>query len=142
MPRRSRAFDAADLVIASLGYRPNALPLFTRSHRPIPLHAGTAPSASLVDGECRVLRAGGEPIPGVYGIGLAAGYKPRGKFGGEPSFSGQANGLWLWQNGIGSVIAHALLTTPSASRTQPVRLLLPATTQTGCVIGLPMAGAA
>ena len=36
-------------------------------------------------------------------IGLAAGFVPHGKFGGEPSFGGQPNGLWLWQT-----IAHPL----------------------------------
>ena len=110
-----RRIDAADLVVAAFGYRPNALPLFNRYNRPIPLYAQTGPAASLVDDECRVLRADGRPVPGVYGIGLAAGYRPSGRFGGEPSFSGQANGLWLWQNGIGSVIARALLAAPPTS---------------------------
>jgi hypothetical protein len=36
-------------------------------------------------------------------IGLAAGFVPHGKFGGEPSFGTQPNGLWLWQS-----IAHPL----------------------------------
>ena len=123
-PEAIRRIDSADLVIAAFGYRPNALPLFDLQRRAIPLFAKTGASAPLVDGECRVLNADGEPLPGVYGIGLAAGYRPRGKFGGEPSFSGQANGLWLWQNGIGSVIANALLaaqtTIPRAPRSQRV----------------------
>jgi hypothetical protein len=104
--------DAADVVVAAFGYRPNALPLMDTRLQPIPLFARTSPSAPLVDDECRILNANGQPVPNVYGIGLAAGYRPRGKFGGEPSFSGQANGLWLWQNGIGSVIAKALLAEP------------------------------
>lgn len=108
-----RSIDAADLVVAAFGYRPNALPLFNRYNRSIPLFAHTDCSASLVDDRCRVLKADGRPVPGVYGIGLAAGYRPGEKFGGEPSFTGQVNGLWLWQNGIGSIIANALLAPPS-----------------------------
>ncbi|MGI4852951.1 MAG: hypothetical protein ACRYF4_02745 [Janthinobacterium lividum] len=115
-----RGIDQADLVVAAFGYRPNALPLFDESNCPIALLAETAPSAPLVDEECRVLQADGEPLPGVYGIGLAAGYRPRGKFGGEPSFLGQANGLWLWQNGIGGVIAQALLTSPAAPEVRSI----------------------
>ena len=107
--------DAADIVVAAFGYRPNALPLLDHRRRPIQLFANTTPSAPLVDAECRVLNANGLPIPNVYGIGLAAGYRPRGKFGGEPSFTGQANGLWLWQSGIGSIIAKALLAAPQVS---------------------------
>jgi hypothetical protein len=29
--------------------------------------------------------------------------------GGEPSFRGQANGLWLYQHGIGEIILNQLL---------------------------------
>ena len=62
----------------------------------------------------------GNPIPGLFGIGLAAGFVPHGKLGGEPSFSGQANGLWLWQNDVGSIIVDAVLQPlPSASLPHP-----------------------
>jgi hypothetical protein len=29
--------------------------------------------------------------------------------GGEPSFRGQANGLWLWQSDVGGLIVDAIL---------------------------------
>jgi hypothetical protein len=48
-------------------------------------------------------------VPGVYAMGLAAGFVPHGELGGEASFSGQANGLWLWQNGVGSRIVDQIL---------------------------------
>ena len=104
----SRAvLDAADSVVACIGYAPAALPLHAADGSRIAL--ACAHRAPLVDGLCRVLHATGQPIEGVYGIGLAAGFVPRGKLGGEPSFSGQANGLWLWQNDIGALIADAML---------------------------------
>lgn len=114
-----RRIDAADLVIAAFGYRPNALPLFNAAGQPLQLRSQTGPAAPLVDEACRVLGANGTPLPGVYGIGLAAGYRPRGQFGGEASFTGQVNGLWLWQNGIGGIIARALLE-PLAASQRPV----------------------
>jgi hypothetical protein len=101
--------DRADLVIAALGYRPRALPVVDAAGRPLALHAHTAPAAPLVDGNCAVLDAAGRPIPGLFAIGLAAGFVPRGRLGGEPSFSGQANGLWLWQNDVGMLIVRAVL---------------------------------
>jgi hypothetical protein len=76
---------------------------------PIDLHAGCHPQAPLVDGQCRIMDGEGAPIPGLFGIGLAAGFVPSGPLGGEPSFSGQANGLWLWQNDVGLLIANAVL---------------------------------
>jgi dTDP-4-amino-4,6-dideoxygalactose transaminase len=97
----------ADLVIAALGYRPRALPLEEADGRPIALgaHRGTP----MVDDACRVCDALGVPIPGLYGIGLAAGFVPHGRLGGESSFVGQANGLWLWQNDVGMMIVDQLL---------------------------------
>ena len=97
----------ADLVIAAMGYRPRALPLEDADGRPLALaaHAG----APMVDGSCRIRDAAGAPVPGLYGIGLAAGFVPHGKLGGEASFVGQANGLWLWQNDVGMMIVDQLL---------------------------------
>ena len=98
--------DNADLVIAALGYRPHALPVFDE--------AGNRCPFSLK----QVLRRGswmtiagcwtrGNPLPDLFAIGLAAGFVPYGKLGGEPSFRGQANGLWLWQSDVGGLIVDA-----------------------------------
>jgi hypothetical protein len=56
-----------------------------------------------------VLDAGGRPLPHLFAIGLAAGFVPHGKLGGEASFRGQANGLWLWQSEVGGLIVDAIL---------------------------------
>ena len=114
-PAAVAIMDRADLVIAALGYRPHALPVFGEDGAPVALHAQTGPSAPMVDEFCRVIDAQGRPIPGLLGIGLAAGFVPRGKLGGEPSFSGQANGLWLWQNDVGMLIVEAVIDDAAAS---------------------------
>ncbi|MGC2401198.1 MAG: hypothetical protein WA510_15500 [Acidobacteriaceae bacterium] len=106
--------DNADLVIAALGYRPHALPIFDLAGKRIPLFVETGPKAPLVDGRCRVLDVDGNAIPHAFAIGLAAGFVPHGKLGGEPSFRGQANGLWLWQSEVGGMIVDAILN-PSVS---------------------------
>lgn len=99
--------QGADLVIAALGYRPHAATLLDVEGQRIALAADQG--AAMVDRHCRVLGADGEPLPGVYGIGLAAGFVPWGPLGGEPSFRGQANGLWQWQNDVGLMIVDQLL---------------------------------
>src|ERR1700678_417799 len=101
--------DNADLVIAALGYRPRALPVFDQQGRAVTLQSETGPQARLVDNDCRVVEAGGNPLPHLFAIGLAAGFVPYGKLGGEKSFRGQANGLWLWQNDVGALIADAIV---------------------------------
>lgn len=97
----------SDLVIAALGYRPHAVTLSDASGKRIALAADDG--APMVDRHCRVLDADGQPLPGAYGIGLAAGFVPWGPLGGEPSFRGQANGLWLWQNDVGLMIVDQLI---------------------------------
>lgn len=101
--------DSADLVIAALGYRPNAVPLLNERQEPIRLLADTGPQQPMVDDYCRVMDSAGAPLPRLFGIGLAAGFVPSGKLGGERSFTGQANGLWLWQNDVGAMIVNAVL---------------------------------
>ena len=108
-PQAVALMNRADLVIAALGYRPRAVPVYDLAGAPVQLLAQTSPSAPMVDDVCRVLGADHRPIAGLFGIGLAAGFVPRGKLGGEPSFSGQANGLWLWQNDVGMLIVEAVI---------------------------------
>ncbi len=99
--------EEADLVVAALGYRPIGLPIADRDGTQIPLaaHAGKP----MVDRHCRIVDADGAPIAGLYGLGLAAGFVPWGPLGGECSFSGQTNGLWLWQNDVGLMIVDQVL---------------------------------
>lgn len=108
-PAALATLDCADVVIAALGYRPRALPLFDVGGHPIALLAHGPGRPPLVDRQCRVTAASGQPVPGAFGIGLAAGFVPHGALGGEPSFSGQANGLWLWQNDVGLLIVDQIL---------------------------------
>lgn len=101
--------DSADVVIGALGYRPHALPLFDADGARIALSADAAGRPRLTDQQCRVIDAAGNPLPGAYGIGLAAGFVPEGPLGGERSFKGKANGLWLWQNDVGQLIVKQLV---------------------------------
>ena len=102
-----RIVAAADLVVGALGYRPRAVPLLGIDGTRLALahHEGRP----MVDRHCRILDAADQPVPGAYGIGLSAGFVPWGKLGGEASFRGQANGLWLWQNDVGQMIVDQLL---------------------------------
>ena len=97
----------ADVIVAAIGYRPRLLTVFDAKGDEIEL-AGRARNVPAVDRECRVLDAAGRPVERLFAIGLAAGFRPSGKFGGEPSFSGQANGLWLWQTAVGAMLIDAL----------------------------------
>ena len=104
-----RHLEEADVIVPALGYRPRALPIISATGQPIALHADGPGAPALVDAQCRVLDAAGAPLPGLFGIGLAAGFISPALSGGEPSFSGQTNGIWQWQNEVGHLIARQLL---------------------------------
>lgn len=101
------AIAEADLVISCLGYRPRGFPVEEADGRRIALAGDTG--APMVDSACRVLGSDGAAVPHLYGIGLAAGFRPAGALSGERSFRGQINGLWQWQNNIGRLIVDAVL---------------------------------
>ena len=107
-PAVTNILEEADVIVAALGYRPLALPVVSVSGRPIPLYAQGPGNRVLVDDQCRILNGAGVPIAGLLGIGLATGFISRDMSGGEPSFSGQTNGLWQWQNEVGIHIARQL----------------------------------
>lgn len=97
--------DAA-VVIPAFGYSAATLPVFTHRKRRIALRAETGLPA--VDDAGRILRADGQALTNLFGIGLGSGYRPSGCMGGEPNFAGQANSLWLYQNDIGALLYHGI----------------------------------
>jgi len=101
--------DEADLIIPAFGYRSNTVPIRAANGETIDFMVQGEGAPPLVDEQCRVLDAAGVPIRNLYGIGLASGFKLTGKLGGEPSFRGQTNGLWLYQNGVGELILDPML---------------------------------
>jgi hypothetical protein len=105
----SRLLEEAHLIVAAMGYRPRALPVFNVTGDPIDLQCARDEMMAMVDFESTVIDDCGRQIVGLYGIGLASGFVPHGRFGGEPSFRGQANSLWLWQHDVGEQIADGVL---------------------------------
>lgn len=114
--RSRQLLDQADLVISCLGYTPRALPVLDVDGKRLRLLA-QQPGGRLVSSQCGVLDESGEELPGLFGIGLAAGFRPGKAMGGEPSFHGQVNGLWLWQNDVGALIARRMLGDVATSQT-------------------------
>lgn len=97
-----RLLDEADLVVPAFGYRSSTVPVFDPDGNRLRLKADIGGPA--VGRDARMLLADGGQIPNIFGIGLGADYRPWGHMGGEPSFEGQTNGLWLYQNDIGAVV--------------------------------------
>jgi hypothetical protein len=101
--------ERADLVVAALGYRPNMLPIYDSNGDAIAMRGELPGAEPMVNRQCELLRADGSALPNAFGIGLASGFVPDGDLGGESTFRGQTNGLWLYQNGVGQIILDRLL---------------------------------
>jgi hypothetical protein len=101
------ALEQADIIIAATGYRPRDRPLLDRQGRRIELRSDTRGMA-MVDEQSRVMDAFGRTVPGVFRLGLSAGFPLAGTHG-EVSFHGVANGLSLWNADIGDAIVRAVL---------------------------------
>lgn len=103
-----KLFHEADIIIPALGYHPRALRLFDQNGSSITLRTNVDVQSSLVDEHSRVIDGFAKPVPNVFAIGLSSGFPFGGRFG-EPSFRGQANGVYRWQNEIGEeLLAQAL----------------------------------
>ena len=103
-------FRKSDLIVPAFGYRPRAIDMFDQDGGAIEFNSKNG--GPLVDDQCRVLQAASRinkeprPIENLFAMGLASGYIPSGKLGGEPSFRGQTNGFWLYQNGVGEIVLN------------------------------------
>jgi hypothetical protein len=105
--RIRQLLDECSLLVPALGYRPATIPVYNAQLEPVSLHCHHG--GPLVNNRSQVLGEQGLPLPGMFGAGLASGFMPGGKMGGEPSFNKQTNSLWAYQNDIGEMITAQLL---------------------------------
>ncbi len=102
-------------VITCLGYQANLPPVVDHWGRPIALQ-NNARGLEIDEDGC-ALAADGRAIPGLFVYGLGSRLLKRSDaIGGEPSFGGSADGVWLYHHHGGGVILNALRKTwPNAS---------------------------
>lgn len=94
-------------VVFASGYKLREVPFFDRDGREITLQGSF--TGRYVDTQSRLLQADGTPLPNVFALGVATGYLPQLEFGGEKSFMGRENSVWLCQHGLGQRLLESLL---------------------------------
>lgn len=112
--------DRAAAVITCLGYQANLPRVFDPWEQEIALRNQYG-GLEVDDNGC-ALTVDDQPVSGlyVYGIGTRL-LKRSDAIGGEPSFRGSADGVWLYHNHGGSVILDALGNTFSSGTDRSVR---------------------
>jgi len=97
---------AATLIISAYGYELNMIPFFNANGNEI--HLKGKKDNHWVNDNCELLDENEIAIPNIFASGLATGFIPKGELGGEPSFRGQTNGIWYYQNAIADLIMRNL----------------------------------
>lgn len=101
------ALAEAPAVIACMGYQANLPPVVDEEGNDITLC--NWPRGVEVDDEGRIETVCQGPMPGMFAIGIGSTLLRRSDaIGGEPSFRGVADGVWLYHNHGGGVILSAL----------------------------------
>lgn len=96
----------ATLIVFAYGYRLNMFPCFTEKGEQIRFMGEV--TNHWVNKNCELIKENGEVIQNMYASGLATGFIPNEELGGEPSFQGQTNGIWYYQNAIAAKILNHL----------------------------------
>jgi hypothetical protein len=116
LPDSQAGFDALDfdwanlaLVVFANGYSMPEVPVCNANNTPVALHGHY--TDRYVDQQSRLLDVTGNPIPGLYAAGLSSGYSPVELLGGEASYSGKENSVWLCQHMLGEALFDALTST-------------------------------
>jgi UDP-N-acetylglucosamine 2-epimerase (non-hydrolysing) len=103
----SKDLSEADLIILGYGYSFNMIPFYNENNEKLNFIGEitghwVSPTSELLD-------VNNEIIPNLYATGLATGFIPSGYLGGEPSFEGQTNGIWYYQNALAEVIIKKII---------------------------------
>lgn len=113
LPQSESACDALDidwrnlaLVVFASGYTLPEVPIVNARGAPVSLQGHY--TDAYVDQQSRLLDASGTPLPGLYAVGLATGFSPVDMLGGESTYSGKENSVWLCQHMLGETLFDAL----------------------------------
>ncbi len=102
-----------------MGYQANLPPIVNDQDVDMPLC--NWPRGIEVDDTGRVMTVCQGPMQGLFAIGIGSTLLRRSDaIGGEPSFRGSADGVWLYHNHGGAVILQALSQRPSDHKNQYV----------------------
>jgi hypothetical protein len=105
---RARAvMERAGLVVVATGFDPRLPELRSATGAPLALRPSELGLA--VNERAELLDARDQPVPGLLAYGLGAGLRVSEAIGGEASFTGRADGVWLYQHDLGRMVLEHML---------------------------------
>ena len=98
--------SSASLVVAAIGYAARVPELFDPSGKQMTLLSEFGQLTTDADGHCS--DTNGQLLPNILAYGLGAGQFTNPEVGGETSFAGRVDGVWLYMNDMGKVLLRTL----------------------------------
>ncbi len=102
-----KCFDESKKIVACFGYEPN-LPIFKNRDGTI-FNLKTRALGVFVDTNGNVYKENGDILKDIYAFGIGSGLSISKDIGGEKSFQGRVDGVWLYQNDIGEIIFNKMM---------------------------------
>jgi hypothetical protein len=99
-------FDDAVLVVAAIGYAARVPNIVDADGKKITLHSSFGQLTTNPKGQCSTQE--GSLLPDILAYGLGAGQFTNPDVGGEESFAGRVDGVWLYMNDMGKVLLRTL----------------------------------
>lgn len=106
--RLRKTLEDATVIISAAGHQARAVPVLDENGNEIDVLRDND-GGYHVDSRARLFDAQGDVLPGLLAYGIGAGFRPTPETGGEPSYRGRIDSLWLYQNTIGNIILRTLL---------------------------------
>lgn len=100
----------ASIIIVAIGYAFNMLPVENCLGEKIEFKGEL--DNHWVNENSELLDSNKKKIPNLYAMGLGTGFIPKDELGGEPSFEGQTNGIWYYQNALAKRIIDNIEKSP------------------------------
>ena len=98
--------SSASLIVAAIGYAARVPQLFDPRGKQMNLLSKFGQLTTNADGQCS--DSNGTLLPDILAYGLGAGQFTNPEVGGESSFAGRVDGVWLYMNDMGKVLLRTL----------------------------------
>lgn len=102
-----QCFDESHKIVTCFGYEPNLPTFLNKNGKEFNLKMRAL--GVFVDPNGRVYMENGELLKGFYAFGIGSGLSRSKEIGGERSFQGRVDGVWLYQNDIGERVLNDVL---------------------------------
>lgn len=99
--------DKQDIIIVCTGYQNNTINFFDENGELIEFKRND--HGLIINKNCNPIKLDNNPMQNIYMYGLGSGLDTNQEYGGEKSFYGRIDGIWLYQHVVSSQIVSQII---------------------------------